>query len=45
MCVCTLIQLKVGNSLPFVRRDKPFVVSPAARKVDDEFGFVIAEGL
>ena len=45
LVVCTLVQLKVGDSLPFIRRDEPLVVFPSARKVDHEFGFIVAEGL
>jgi hypothetical protein len=43
--VCTLVQLKFGDSLPLVRRNEPFVVFPSARKINDEFGFIVANGL
>lgn len=45
MGVCTLVQLKFGDSLPLVRRNEPFVVFPSARKINDEFGFIVANGL
>ena len=43
--VLTLVQLKVGDGLPLVRRNEPLVVFPSAGEVDDEFCFVVVEGL
>lgn len=43
--VYTLVQFKVGDSLPLVRRNEPLVVFPSAGEVDDEFSFVVVEGL
>jgi hypothetical protein len=41
----TLIQFKVRDSLPLVRRYEPLVVFPSTTEVDDEFRFVVVEGV
>jgi hypothetical protein len=41
--VHTLIQLKVRDSLPLIRRYEPAIVFPPAAEIDDEFGFVVVE--
>jgi hypothetical protein len=41
----TLVQLEIGNSLPLVGCDEPLIVFASTGEVNDEFGFVVAEGL
>ena len=43
--VCTLVQFKIGDGLPLVGRNEPLVVFPSAGEVDNEFCFVVVEGL
>jgi hypothetical protein len=41
---CTLIQLKIGNRLPFVRCHEPLVVLLPATEIDDELRRIVVEG-
>jgi hypothetical protein len=40
-----LIQFKIRNRLPLVRRNEPLFVFPATTEVYDEFGHVVVEGV
>ena len=39
----TLIELKVCDRLPFVRRNEPLIVFTSTRQVDDEFVLVVSK--
>ena len=42
--LCTFVQLKVGNRLPFVGSHEPLVVFLPAAEIDDQLRRVVVQG-